>query len=338
MAESFDEQHPDTHPVPIITGPAANRGSDARVAAVIVTFNRLAKLPKTIETVLAQSHGCEWVVIVNNASTDGTQEYLDGLDDPRIVVVNLSENLGGAGGFEHGMAHGYNLGADFVWIMDDDCYPAPDALEILLEQRETASHHLGYEVPFACSLVKFIDGSLCEMNNPITTWDWPRAYLAGVNALLIDECTFVSVLIPRWALKEQGLPLGEYFIWFDDKEFTKRLQRAYGSGIVSLDSVVVHDMGVNAGVNYRMVDESNIWKFEKGTRNQASYRRHHENLASYLFYAIRVVREMRRGGVSRPVRRRMHRALRAGRTFNPQRRFPNDPRYAQHGSHGRAAE
>lgn len=326
MAESYSEQPTNTRPVPVVAHPSAP-GELGQVAAVVVTYNRIEKLPKTLAAVLAQSHACEWVVVVNNNSTDGTREYLDGLDNPKLKILHLDENLGGAGGFEHGMAHGYNLGADYVWIMDDDCYPEAEALEVLLRQRHKSSQVLGYEVPFACSLVKFIDGSLCEMNNPITTWDWPRAYLMGVNSLLVTECTFVSVLVPRWALEEQGLPLGEYFIWFDDKEYTKRLERHYGAGIIALDSVVVHDMGVNAGVNYRQVDESNVWKFEKGTRNQASYRLRNEGRLSYLLYYRRVTTEMREGEVPKPVRRRMRRALKEARAFNPQPRYPSDPRY-----------
>ncbi|QBE49429.1 glycosyltransferase family 2 protein [Leucobacter triazinivorans] len=327
MAESFHETHPNTHPIPIVGASLSQDGPTAQVAAVIVTFNRLAKLPKTLESVFAQSHAPAWVVVVNNNSSDGTQDYLDSLDDPRLVVMHLAENLGGAGGFEHGMAKGVNLGADYVWIMDDDCYPDPSALETLLDQRDRASKVLEHEVPFACSLVKFVDGSLCEMNNPITTWDWPRTFLAGLNSLLVTECTFVSVLVPSWALKEAGLPLGEYFIWFDDKEYTKRLTRAYGPGIICLDSTVVHDMGVNAGVNYRQVNADNLWKFSKGTRNQASYRYHYEGRFSYISYVRRVIVEMRQGNVAKGVKKQMRRALWAGRKFNPQPRFPNDARY-----------
>ncbi|MFC5338901.1 glycosyltransferase family 2 protein [Leucobacter denitrificans] len=327
MAESFDENRPNTRPVPIVDHPAHTNLS-GRVAAIIVTFNRLGKLPKTIETVLAQSYGCDWVVIVNNNSTDGTRGYLDDLNDPRLRVLHLDENLGGAGGFEHGMAYGYNLGADYVWVMDDDCYPESSALEILLDQRDRASQALGYDVPFACSLVKFIDGSLCEMNNPITTWDWPRAYLDGLNSFKVAECTFVSVLIPRWAIEEVGLPLGEYFIWFDDKEFTKRLEGHFGAGIIALESQVVHDMGVNAGVNYRQVDESNIWKFEKGARNQGSFLIHYRGRIPYALYCLRIFREMREGKVARPVRRRMYKALKESWKFNPKPRFAQDPRYA----------
>lgn len=104
MSESESEFHPGTHPIPVAGAPLSAEGERARVAAVIVTFNRLGKLPKTLETVRAQTHDCEWVVVVNNASTDGTRAYLDGLDDPKLVVLHLDENLGGAGGFEHGMA------------------------------------------------------------------------------------------------------------------------------------------------------------------------------------------------------------------------------------------
>ncbi|MBL3690136.1 glycosyltransferase family 2 protein [Leucobacter chromiireducens] len=308
------------------TPPAELWRAESRVAAVVVTYNRLGKLPRTLEAVYAQDHRPEWVVVVNNNSSDGTREFLDGLSPdeyPGLVVMHLNENLGGAGGFEVGMERGYQLGSDYVWIMDDDCYPDSDALSILLEQRFAASEKLGRPVPFACSLVRFIDGSLCEMNNPITTWDWPRAYLLGLDSLLIVECTFVSVLVPRFALEEQGLPLRDYFIWFDDKEYTKRLTRAFGPGIIALKSEVVHDMGVNAGVNYRQVTKENLWKFEKGARNQASYRFHFEGKFSYISYIRRVLVEMRQGGVEKPVKRRMRQALWSGRKFNPQPRFPS---------------
>lgn len=304
------------------------------IAAVVVTFNRLDKLPRTLDSIFKQSYECQWVVVVNNNSTDGTKEYLDSLHDSRIVTVHLSENLGGAGGFEYGMAKGYNLGADFVWVMDDDCYPEQNALEILLQQQSNGSNILGRKIPFSCSLVKSINGELCEMNNPIMTWDWPRGFVKGLHSLLIIECTFVSVLIPRWAIEKCGLPLGEYFIWFDDKEFTKRLTREFGAGIISLDSVVIHDMGVNAGVNYRNIDETNIWKFEKGARNQGSYRLHFEGRLSYLLYCLRIYRDMRNGGVEKFLKKRMYRALSASRKFNPTPRFPNDSRYAADPSAG----
>ena len=68
---------------------------------------------------------------------------------------------------------------------------------------------LGPDVPFACSLVKFIDGTISEMNNPIPTWDWGRLKAKGLDIVLVSRCSFVSVLIPRWVMEAFGLPYKE---------------------------------------------------------------------------------------------------------------------------------
>ncbi|QIM15857.1 glycosyltransferase [Leucobacter insecticola] len=290
----------------------------ASVAAVIVTFNRLEKLKTVIASIEAQTHAPSSLVIVDNASTDGTGDYLRALKSPlRLDIVSLSTNTGGAGGFSAGMRRGYELGADFVWIMDDDGYPEPEALERLIHGFDEAVDELGEEMPFACSVVKYIDGSICEMNNPVPTWDWGRLLARGQNSVMVTRCSFVSVLIPRWAIERHGLPYKEYFIWFDDAEYTLRLSREC-PGVQVLDSVTVHDMGENAGVNFGMIDAKNAWKFAYGVRNEASYRRQHQSLPHFLMFAAQVIVGMRRGGVQSKHRRQMYRKLWEGFKFNPQ--------------------
>jgi len=289
-----------------------------RVAAVIVTYNRVAKLERVLESVAAQSARPEWIVVVDNASTDGTAEYL-AVERERLglEVLRLPTNTGGAGGFSTGMAHAYGLGADAVWIMDDDCYPDAGALGQLESGLAEATDDLGRDVPFACSVVVFTDGELCEMNNPTPTWDWGRLLVKGRRSVLVTACSFVSVLIPRWALERHGLPYAEYFIWFDDHEYTLRLSRAEGAGVQVLDSRVVHDMGSNKGVNFSHIDDDNALKFAYGVRNEASYRLHHEGFAAYVLFCARVLVLMRRGRVAWRLRRRMIGRLFAGIGFNP---------------------
>jgi len=290
----------------------------AGVAAVIVTFNRLEKLKRVIAAVEAQSHPPTTLVIVDNASTDGTGEYLTSLSSSvPLDIVSLDTNTGGAGGFSAGMRRGYELGADFVWVMDDDGYPKPDALQLLIDGIDEASTALDRRVPFACSVVVFTDGEICEMNNPVPSWDWGRLVVKGQRNVLVTQCSFVSVLIPRWVIAEHGLPYKEYFIWFDDAEYTLRIS-GETPGIQVLDSVTVHDMGKNEGVNWGMVDESNAWKFAYGARNQASYQRHHRSLPHFLVFAAQVIVGMRRGGVSRKLQRQMRRKLWEGFRFNPE--------------------
>ncbi|MBB4071487.1 glycosyltransferase family 2 protein [Canibacter oris] len=289
----------------------------ANVAAVVVTFNRLEKLRKVIASLEAQTMPPSVLVVVDNASTDGTDKYLAQLDTKiQLEVVSLAKNSGGAGGFSAGMRRGYELGADFVWIMDDDGYPAPDALEKLTAGFDAAVAELGDEVPFACSVVQFTDGSICEMNNPVPTWDWGRLLVKGQNSVMVSSCSFVSVLVPRWAIEKHGLPYKEYFIWFDDAEYTMRLTRNC-PGVQVLDSVTVHDMGENKGVNWGMIDSKNAWKFAYGVRNQASFQLHHRSLLHFIQFALQVVVGMRRGGVKPRLRRKMYRKLWEGVRFNP---------------------
>lgn len=296
------------------------------VAAVVVTFNRLEKLKTVIRSIEAQSHSVDKLIIVDNASTDGTADFLTSLQTALdLDVVSMAVNSGGAGGFAEGMLRGYAAGVDHVWIMDDDCYPEPDALTNLIRGFEDAVVELGGDVPFACSVVRFTDGNICEMNNPVPTWDWARLLVKGKNSVMVTACSFVSVLIPRWAIAEYGLPYRDYFIWFDDREYTLRLSRRC-PGVQVLDSIVIHDMGDNRGVNFSMVDNNSLWKFAYGVRNEASYQIHHRGLLYYLEFGARLFVSLNRGRVALRLRAKLLGRWVAGIGFNPRIEYPEPSR------------
>lgn len=287
------------------------------VAGVVVTFNRLEKLKTVIASIEAQTHAVETLLVINNASTDGTADYLASLETSvPLQIVTMETNSGGAGGFAEGMRRGYASGADHVWIMDDDCYPQPEALENLIAGFDGAVAELGGDVPFACSVVKFTDGAICEMNNPVPTWDWGRLLVKGQNNVMVTTCSFVSVLIPRWAIAEYGLPYSEYFIWFDDREYTLRLSKRC-PGVQVMDSVVIHDMGDNRGVNFAMVDRKSLWKFAYGVRNEASWQLHHRGFLYYMEFGARLFVSLHRGRVSLDLRAKLLGKWLRGVAFNP---------------------
>ncbi|MGN7189013.1 glycosyltransferase family 2 protein [Microbacterium enclense] len=292
------------------------------VAAIVVTYNRVEKLKTVLDSIEAQTHAPAKIFVIDNASTDSTAAYL--LEREWALpyeIVSMSKNSGGAGGFAEGMVRGYASGADHVWIMDDDCYPRPGALEALIRGFDESVAELGGDVPFACSVVEYIDGNICEMNNPVPTWDWARLMVKGQRNVMVTACSFVSVLIPRWAIAEYGLPYRDYFIWFDDREYTLRLTRRC-PGVQVMDSVVVHDMGENRGVNFSMVDAKSVWKFAYGVRNEASYQLHHRGLLYYLEFGARLFVSLHRGRVSLPLRATLLKRLIAGIGFNPAIEYP----------------
>jgi rhamnopyranosyl-N-acetylglucosaminyl-diphospho-decaprenol beta-1,3/1,4-galactofuranosyltransferase len=103
-----------------------------RILAAIVTYNRMALLERCIDHVRAQTRPPDRLIVINNSSPDGTVEMLEA----KGVDYLTQPNLGSAGGWQRSIEEALQGGWDAVWLMDDDGYPAPNALG-LLEQALT---------------------------------------------------------------------------------------------------------------------------------------------------------------------------------------------------------
>ncbi len=125
--------------------------------AIVVTYNRISLLKQCIDHLTNQEIPCD-ILIVDNASTDGTSQYIDGLTD--IMCLHLEQNTGGAGGFNAGIRWGAEHGYKYLWVMDDDTLPMSNALKVLLNAAETLNDCFG----FLASTPLWIDGTPCRMN------------------------------------------------------------------------------------------------------------------------------------------------------------------------------
>lgn len=201
-----------------------------KVCAVIVTYNRLNLLQESIEAILSQK--IEHLIVVNNKSTDGTKEYLNTITDSRVYVKHSTQNLGGSGGFQVGMELALRMtNDDLVWVMDDDTIVQNNTLDALLD----AAHKLSGNFGYLCSDVKTPDNMTINIATPTRVWN--KQSLFGL--VQVNNATFVSLLVNRAALVQLGLPISEFFIWFDDTELTERISQKYNSYYV-MNSVVIH--------------------------------------------------------------------------------------------------
>ncbi len=295
------------------------------ITAVVVTYNRLEKLKKVLDYLLKQDRKVDEILVVDNASTDDTPVYLAQWqkETPSARVITAKTNEGGAGGFYRGVKAAFESGSDYIWIMDDDCYAKKDTLSKLLKGYDHVKENSSFTPAFACSLVKWHNDDLCEMNNPRTVWDWPRFFAKDTPYCLVDSCSFVSVLVPRGKIKQMGYPIKDYFIWFDDAEYTRRLVKAGGPGVAVLDSIVHHDLPDNKGVNYGLINDSNLWKFKYGARNEASYWLHQEkDKKEFILFILRIKKQMRQGKVDKKLRKEILKAAFSAIKFNPQIEIP----------------
>ncbi len=196
-----------------------------RVFAVTVTYNRKELLRLCLQAILAQTRVPDVVMVINNASTDGTAEMLS-RDFPTVEVITLPENVGGAGGFHAGMQAAYAQGATWIWLMDDDGMPSPTCLAALLAIEHPA-------LPLRAPLVLQSDGDPEALAFPLRGKQHVRlctradAEAHADHGLLHDRCSpFNGLLIHRRVPEQIGFPKAEFFIWGDEVEFLLRALKA----------------------------------------------------------------------------------------------------------------
>ena len=217
------------------------------VVAVVVTYNRKDLLGECLGAIKQQSVAVKRIILVDNASTDGTHEYLQkkGLLDGNLVqYVLMKKNTGGSGGFFEGIRRARKCDADWVWLMDDDTIPNNDCLEKLLNGIVRLKQAGESNIAFAASSVYGENGEFMnvpEINHSPSENGYSGWYRTiKLRAIGITNASFVSVLINKDAILKCGLPCRDYFIWGDDTEYTTRLSRKYGPGFLIGDSEVVH--------------------------------------------------------------------------------------------------
>ncbi len=212
--------------------------SGVGITAVVVTWNRRELLAQSLHAIQVQTLAPAGVIVVDNASDDGTDQML-AERFPHLDVVRAHVNTGGAGGFAIGLERALSTRCGLVWLMDDDTVPQTTALAELVEARQ---RYGGAPPSLVASRVVWTDGRDHPMNTPRVkpgVRAGERAAAAEVGCVPIRSASFVSVLVDADLVRQRGLPLAGYFLWNDDFEFTSRIIR-HGRGLYCPSSVVVH--------------------------------------------------------------------------------------------------
>lgn len=225
-----------------------------KIIALVVTYNRKKLLLECINSILQQTYKVNNIILVDNASTDGTEEELKEkgyLNNNIIVYAKMKKNTGGSGGFYEGLKLAKEYECDWIWLMDDDTIPTRTCLEKLIDADRIVEHYRKLsdtrKFPKTSFFASIVYGSQKEfMNLPqISTKSSENGYAYWYRFLdkglvNIENATFVSILIKKEAVIKCGLPCKDYFIWGDDSEYTMRLTKYYGDAYFVGNSVAIH--------------------------------------------------------------------------------------------------
>jgi GT2 family glycosyltransferase len=168
------------------------------------------------------------------------------------------------------MARACNDKADWFWIMDDDTVPTETALEKMVNSKVFSFKDTG----FLCSHVNWMNGEADERCAPYIGFETDASqgrqpYHRFISNNIISNvlaCTFVSMLVSKKAVEKLGFPIKEFFIWWDDIEYSKRISARY-QGYYITDSVVVHKSGSGSKQNITGEEKKRLHYYFYGLRN-----------------------------------------------------------------------
>lgn len=237
-----------------------------KIAIVLCTFNRIECLKIALQKYEDQTVKPDFVVIVNNASTDGTRAYLNNWQEKSAsfekIIIHNKENLGGAGGFSIGIEAAKKLDCDYIFLADDDAYAEREMLEEL-HKAEVYLSSKQINVVALCTAI--YNGSEHELSHRCNVkqgifnmkFAWMPEKMYSKKLFEVDIFTFVGACIKKSIVEKIGLPKMQYFIYFDDADYCMRI-RQHGGIYCVTNSVMHHDIGH---------DRRDSWKDYYDTRN-----------------------------------------------------------------------
>ena len=206
--------------------------SPASATIAVVTFNRSGLLTRLLESVVSMDPKPGHLVIVDNASTDDTTEVVESYRarlGTELVYRRLETNTGGSGGFSEGMRVAYDLGSDWIWLMDDDVEVVPDGLA-----------KMGKWAP----RFKSIQGRRYDFDGSEFYWQYRIAEPLGIPIPFapsgfdasgfkeMNSGCFEGMFIHRDIVQQIGLPDPRFFIYWDDQTYGWLASRKTTSVIV----------------------------------------------------------------------------------------------------------
>ena len=264
------------------------------IASVTVAHNGVGILRQHLQALARQTRKLDEIVVVDNASTDGTQHLLAG-EFPEIAALRLHENGGVGGGLAAGIAYALERKHDWVWIFDQDSLPAPDALEQLLN----GLHHLHADAEITAILAPSCAHPETGMTYPALQWSGWRFVPIGESrdqpAVFADLVISSGSLMRSEAVAKVGLPRQDFFMDFVDYEHCLRL-RCHGYRIAVIrDSTLDHAIGTPTVLNIfgwaKSWTDHAPWREYYMTRNEIfTMWRYYPRLAAKAFVLYRLAR------------------------------------------------
>ncbi|MAS35257.1 MAG: glycosyl transferase [Anaerolineaceae bacterium] len=206
------------------------------VSIIVLNYNRREDTLECLRSLQHQTYLYTRVILVDNASTDGTVEAVRSLY-PMVEVIETGQNLGFTGGNNVGIQHALDDGADYILLLNNDTVVAPDMIEQMVSVMEQDSS------------VAITGPTIYYYEQPEMIWsaggsiDWKRGLTFmvgegeedkgqfGTEPREVEFATGCALMVRRDVWEQVGLLDDTFFMYYEEVEWCVRARR-HGMKIV----------------------------------------------------------------------------------------------------------
>lgn len=217
---------------------ASGLGLSPRVLVSILNFDRADETIACLRSVERLESGAPEVLVVDNGSNDNSAGRIREAF-PGVEVLALQRNLGFGGGHNRALEMALERGYDYVWLLNNDAQPDPQALTALLATARSW--------PGAGLIASVV---LDRDDRKTVQYGGGRLHLGrGVASrttrlpAAVAEVSFAcacSLLVDLRLVRDVGPMREDYFLYFEDVEWSARAAARGWTMLVTPQSRVFH--------------------------------------------------------------------------------------------------
>ena len=230
------------------------------ISIVILNWNNWRQTLECISSVKAIDYAPFAIIVVDNGSTDGSEQKIRNAH-PDITVIQTGSNLGYAAGNNFGLRRALEDGADYVWLLNNDVVVDSRALTQLFK-RMISDSRIGI---CGSTVVYYDDNKLVQAlgGGWYNFWLGTSGHIGdgrSLSSVRAEEEQIVerrlayvvgaSMLVSRRFIVDIGFMNESYFLYFEEIDWVTRAKGRYCLGYAS-QSLVFHREGATTGASNR---------------------------------------------------------------------------------------
>ncbi len=209
-----------------------------RVLVHIHTFNDAAVIDRTIEALSRQTRPIDGILVVDNASTDGT---LERPSLKNVTVLRHSENLGTSGAVHSGFRYALDEDYDWIWVFDADSVPEPDALAKLLDLYTGWPRDVQDKTAFLACLNYNVQDGVPRYGGMFVGGRFAPIMQVSEDCYPCHVTIWSGCLYRLAAVRQIGLPNPDYVLDWGEAEYGYRVMKAGYQGFTLQDAILHHN-------------------------------------------------------------------------------------------------